>query len=159
MNVESIPLEGKTLMVGPVGSGKTTLLKKRYLEYVSVGWDSSNILLLVMNRSQSFIWRSRMDMKVPGKIVRTSCFGFVQRQLRKDWTQVLELYPQIEQKNLEPTFLSFEASQYLMGKCVDKYRQDMALFAGASVPTDRIAIELTATLSRAALAGIPYEEI
>lgn len=159
MNVESIPLEGKTLMVGPVGSGKTTLLKKRYLEYVSAGWDSSNILLLVMNRSQSFIWRSRIDMKVPGKIVRTSFFGFVQRQLRKYWPQVLELYPQIEQKNLEPTFLSFEASQYLMGKCVDKYRQDMALFAGASVPTDRIAIELTATLSRAALAGIPYEEI
>lgn len=159
LGIESGSLEERILIVGPVGSGKTTILQNRYLEYIEAGWDSSNILLLVMNRSQSFIWRDEVDMDVPGKTVRTSFFGFVQQQLRRHWPQVLELYPQIERKNLEPTFLSFEASQYLMGEYVDKYRKDMGFFAGASVPTDRIAIELTSTLSRAALAGISYEDI
>src|SRR5699024_3679438 len=96
---------------------------------------------------------------VPGEIVRTSFFGFVPQQIKKYWPQVLELYPQIGRRNLEPVFLSFEASQYLMGECIDKKREEMDFFAGASVSTDRIAIELTATLSRAALAGISYEDI
>lgn len=157
--MDTIPLEGRALIVGPVGSGKTTFLKQRYLDYIKEGWDSSNILILVMNRSQSFIWRSEVDKKVPGGIVRTSFFGFVQQQLRKYWPLILELYPEIDEKTLEPTFLSFEASQYLMGECVDNRRREMNFFMDASIPSDRIAIELTATLSRAALAGIPYTQI
>ncbi len=159
MNIHDISLEDKTLIIGPVGSGKTTFLKRRYLEYIEAGWDSANILLLVMNRAQSFIWREKVDMKVPGKVVRTSFFGFVQQQLRKYWPLILDLYPQIGHKDLEPVFLSFEGSQYIMGECIDKRRRDIEFFAGVAVPTDRIAIELTATLSRAALAGIPYTHI
>lgn len=157
--MENLSLEGKTLILGPVGSGKTTLLKQRYLDYINAGWDSSNILVLVMNRSQSLIWRSEVDKKVPGGIVRTSFFGFIQQQLRKYWPLILELYPKIGKKTLEPNFLSFEASQYLMRECIDNRRKGMDFFRNISIPSDRIAIELTATLSRASLAGIPYTQI
>src|SRR5690606_30842989 len=53
----------------------------------------------------------------------------------------------------------FEASQYLMRECIDNRRKGMDFFRNISIPSDRIAIELTATLSRASLAGIPYTQI
>ncbi|NMA95054.1 MAG: hypothetical protein GX974_03350 [Clostridiales bacterium] len=159
MYIDDISLGGKTLILGPVGSGKTTLLKKGYLDYIDRGYDSSNVLVLVMNRPQSLIWRGEVDGHLPGRSVRTSFFGFVQKQLTKYWPKVLELCPKIERKSIEPTFLSFEASQHLMNRCLEDLRQSTQLMQDVSMSTDRAAIELTATLSRAALANIPYDEI
>ena len=91
--MENLSLEGKTLILGPVGSGKTTLLKQRYLDYINAGWDSSYILVLVMNDPIPYLC-SEVD-KSAGGIVRTSFFGFIQQQLRRYWPLILELYPNI----------------------------------------------------------------
>jgi hypothetical protein len=112
-----------------------------------------------MNRPQSLLWHQEIDEWIPGRVVRTSYFGFAQSQLTKCWPLVLELYPEIKRRHIQPVFLTFEVSQFLMAASIKKYAHAIGALSQVWASTDRMAIELTGILARAALAGVPYSQI
>jgi len=55
--------------------------------------------------------------------------------------------------------LTFEASQFLVSIVLDWRRQKKGAFAGVTSFSDRLAIDMTSNLVKAAISDIPYDEI
>ncbi|MFU0799228.1 MAG: UvrD-helicase domain-containing protein [Xylanivirga thermophila] len=154
----NLPINSKVIIKGCVGSGKTTVLKERYLKLIRDGLDSSRILVMVLNRGQSLIWQEEVDDMVPGEVMRTSYFGFVQREVRTYWPVVLNVCSKIRRHDIEPNYLSFEAAQHLMNQTIDRYRE-RGFLPDISAPSHDIGMQLMNALTSASLANIPYNQI
>ncbi|MCX7842386.1 MAG: hypothetical protein N2489_04855 [Clostridia bacterium] len=158
--VEMPNADRKIILKGPTGCGKSTLLLERYRFMVeSLKIPSDRILILLLNRTQSLDWRKKTVLKSSGAVWRTSYYGFIQSEIRTYYPIVLENCSEIVNKQIKPTFLTFESAQFLVSKVIDKHRERRGLFAGVTSFTDRIAIDLTANLVKAATSDIPCHEI
>jgi len=155
------PVNGsKVILKGPTGSGKSTILLERYRYMVeTLGIPSESILILLLNRTQSLEWRTKTVLKSSGNIWRTSFYGFIQGELKTYYPTAVKNCNDIINKGLKPVFLTFESAQFLVAKVIEWQRENKGAFAGVTSYNDRLAIDLTANLVKAATSGIPYYEI
>lgn len=158
--IESPAENSKIILKGPTGCGKSTMLLERYRYMVeSLGVPSEKILILLLNRTQSLDWRAKTILKGSGVIWRTSYYGFIQAEINTYYPIILKNCAEIENKRLKPTFLTFESAQFLVSKVIERRREATGIFAGVISYADRIAIDLTSNLVKAATSDIPYYEI
>ncbi|HOP92888.1 MAG TPA: hypothetical protein PLP24_05895 [Acetivibrio thermocellus] len=120
---------------------------------------SEKILILLLNRTQSLEWRTKTFLEGSGAILRTSYFGFIQEEIRTYYPLIVKNCSEIVNKNVKPVFLTFEASQFLVSIVLDWRRQKKGAFAGVTSFSDRLAIDMTSNLVKAAISDIPYDEI
>jgi hypothetical protein len=158
--IEAPDNDSRRILQGPTGSGKSTLLLERYRYMVeTLRIPSEKILILLLNRSQSLEWRSKTILEGSGSVWRTSFYGFVQGEIKTYYPLLVKNCGDIASKRLRPIFLTFESAQFLVSKVIEKQREIKGIFAGVTSYTDRIAIDLTANLVKAATSDIPYYEI
>ena len=113
----------RILIEGDTKSGKTTALIKSYVDMIEGGIDSNRILVLVANRLEAMNFKTNLQLEFSGENRIYSYFGFVQHELNKFWPIVLKKSKKIKKLKITPTFMTFEASQCLMGKTVEYYRK------------------------------------
>jgi len=158
--VKGIGNDSKLILKGPTGSGKSTVLLERYMYMVEeLKIPSEKILILLLNRSQSLEWRTKTLLKSSGAILRTSYYGFIQSEIRTYYPILLKNCDLIKDKRIKPTFLTFESAQFLVSKVIESHREKRGVFAGVTSYTDRISIDLTSNLVKAATSSIEYNEI
>ncbi|MCK5780212.1 MAG: hypothetical protein KAH04_04290, partial [Psychrilyobacter sp.] len=87
-----------------------------------------------------------------------SYFGFVQSELKKFWPIVLKKSKKIHTLNFFPTFMTFEASQCLMGKTVDYYRAHGYLDQ-LNMSNEEISKKLLSNILDASLSNLLYTKI
>jgi len=150
----------KLILKGAAGSGKTTVLLERYKYMVDkLGIPSEKILILLLNRTQSLDWRTKTFLKSSGTIWRTSYYGFIQSEIRTYYPIILKNCGDILDRRIKPTFLTFESAQYLVSTVIQAHRERKGIFPGVASFTDRISIDITSNLVKAATSGISYKEI
>ena len=120
---------------------------------------SEKILILLLNRTQSLEWRTRTVLEGSGAILRTSYYGFIQEEIKTYYPIILKNCNEIEKKDIKPVFLTFEAAQFLVSIVLEWRRQNKGYFSGVTSFSDRLAIDMTSNLVRAAISDIPYNEI
>ncbi|MFZ5988878.1 MAG: UvrD-helicase domain-containing protein [Bacillota bacterium] len=158
--IESSPESSKLILKGPTGSGKSTILLERYKYLVDkLRVPSEKILILLLNRTQSLEWRTKTVLEGSGAVLRTSYYGFIQGEIKTYYPVILKKCSEISNKNVKPVFLTFEAAQFLVSIVLEWRRQNKGIFAGVTSLTDRLAIDMTSNLVRAAISDIPYNEI
>jgi hypothetical protein len=154
------PDYSKIILKGSSGSGKTTVLLERYKYMVDkLGIPSEKILILLLNRTQSLDWRTKTFLKGSGTIWRTSYYGFIQSEIRTHYPIILKNCSDILDRRIKPTFLTFESAQFLVSTVIQSHRERKGIFPGVTSFTDRISIDITSNLVKAATSGIPYKEI
>lgn len=158
--IEILNKQKNVVIKGPTGSGKSTFLLEYYKDLINnKNIASEKILLLVLNRIQSLTWRKKTTIEVSSNIWRTSYYGFIQNEISTYYPIVLNNCKEIETNNLRPVFLTFEISQYLVTKVIDKKRDKEELFRGLTSFSDKISIDLVANIVKAATSSIPYNQI
>lgn len=158
--IEAPDNNSKLILKGPTGCGKSTVLLERYkylVEQLKV--PSEKILILLLNRTQSLEWRSKTLLRGSGNIWRTSYYGFIQAEINTYYPIILRKCSEIKNKRIKPIFLTFESAQFLVTKVIERQRESKGIFPGVASNTDRIAIDVTANLVKAATSDIPYFEI
>lgn len=149
----------KKIICGATGVGKTTRLIDTYKELVESGVRSEEILVLLMNRSQSLSWREKSTFNVSGRIIRTSFFGFVQNEITTFYPIVLKNVPEIKSKTVKPVFLTFESSQYLLSMLIESRRNSSDAFYAISDRDSKIAIDISSDFVKAVAASLSYKDI
>lgn len=158
--IKNIKLKKKVILKGPTGAGKSAALLNRYKDMISNEQiPSSEILILLLNRSQSLEWRKNTVLKNSGEIWRTSYYGFVQSEINKFYPIVLKNCKDIKARRISPIFLTFESAQFLVSKVVGKRRETEGLFDSVAAYTDRISIDITSNLVKAAISDICHQNI
>ncbi|MEN8904941.1 MAG: UvrD-helicase domain-containing protein [Clostridiales bacterium] len=153
-------INGKYILKGPTGSGKSEALFKRYKYLVEdLNVSSDSILILLLNRTQSLDWRKKTILKKSGLIWRTSYYGFIQNEINTFYPMIVKNCSFIGKKRLKPIFLTFESAQYIVSKVIEKRREREGLFSGVTSFSDRISIDLTANLVKAAISDISFDSI
>lgn len=159
-NIIAAPLNKKLILKGPTGSGKSTILLERYKYMVDkLLIPSERILILLLNRTQSLEWRTRTLLEGSGAVLRTSYYGFIQGEIKTYYPIIIKNCSEIVNKNVKPIFLTFEAAQFLVSIVLEWRRQNKGVFSGVTSFTDRLAIDMTSNLVKAAISDIPYNEI
>lgn len=150
----------KYILRGPTGSGKSTILLERYRYMVDeLKVPSEKILILLLNRTQSLEWRTKTVLEGSGAVLRTSYYGFIQSEIKTYYPIIANKCKEIVNKDIKPVFLTFEAAQFLVATVIEWRRQHEGAFAGVTSYTDRLAIDLTGNLVKAAISDIPYNKI
>ncbi|MDP4181774.1 MAG: hypothetical protein Q8942_11855 [Bacillota bacterium] len=158
--IEAPEDNSKIIIKGPTGSGKSTILLERYIYMVEkLNIPSEKILILLLNRTQSLDWRAKTFLKSSSAIWRTSYYGFIQNELKIFYPIVLKNCGSILDRRIKPTFLTFESAQFLVSTVIKSHREKKGIFAGVASYTDRISIDLTSNLVKAATSGISYDQI
>lgn len=160
-NIIEMPSQNsKFILKGPTGSGKSTILLERYRYMVEkLHVPSEKILILLLNRTQSLEWRTKTVLEGSGAVLRTSYYGFIQSEIKTYYPIISKKCDEIVNKDIKPVFLTFEAAQFLVATVIDWRRQNQGAFAGVTSYTDRLAIDLTGNLVKAAISDIPYSQI
>ncbi len=152
--------DSKIILKGPTGSGKSTILLERYKYMVDkLKIPSEKILILLLNRTQSLEWRTKTVLEGSGAVLRTSYYGFIQNEIKTFYPIITKKCNEIINKDIKPVFLTFEAAQFLVGTVIEWRRKNLGVFAGVTSYTDRLAIDITGNLVRAAISDIPYNRI
>jgi len=152
--------DSKIILKGPTGSGKSTILLERYKYMVDkLKIPSEKILILLLNRTQSLEWRTKTVLEGSGAVLRTSYYGFIQNEIKTFYPIIAKKCNEIVNKDIKPVFLTFEAAQFLVGTVIEWRRKNLGVFAGVTSYTDRLAIDITGNLVRAAISDIPYNKI
>ncbi len=146
------------LIKGPTGAGKTHMLKERYQTLLREGVRSDRILVLVRNRRQSILWRDSIRFRTAANMKIQSFFGFIQGEIKKYWPLIMSDINGFKSGMSEPVFLTSEASQFLLTKYIEDFREQGKLM-DITASSQRIAIEGLSNLSRAAAAGIKPDSI
>ena len=120
---------------------------------------SEKILILLLNRTQSLEWRTKTVLEGSGAVLRTSYYGFIQSEIKTYYPIIAKKCKEIVNKDIKPVFLTFEAAQFLVATVIEWRRQHEGAFAGVTSYTDRLAIDLTGNLVKAAISDIPYNKI
>ncbi|NMB33230.1 MAG: hypothetical protein GX992_03180 [Clostridium sp.] len=120
---------------------------------------SEKILILLLNRTQSLEWRTQTVLAGSGAILRTSYYGFIQGEIKTYYPIILRNCNEIIKKNIKPIFLTFEAAQFLVSMVLEWRRQNKGAFFGVASLSDRLAIDMTSNLVRAAISDIPHSQI
>jgi len=150
----------KLILKGPTGSGKSTILLERYKYMVDkLNVPSEKILILLLNRTQSLEWRKKTVLEGSGAVLRTSYYGFIQNEIKTYYPIIAKKCSEIVNKDIKPVFLTFEAAQFLVATVIEWRRQNQGAFAGVTSYTDRLAIDITGNLVKAAISDIPYNQI
>lgn len=158
--IKSKDTSSKIILKGTTGCGKSTVLLERYKYMVEkLHVPSEKILILLLNRTQSLEWRRRTILEGSSTVWRTSYYGFIQGEILTYYPLVLKNCGGIVHKRIKPIFLTFESAQFLVSKVLEAHREKNGIFSGITAYSDRIAIDLTANLVKAATADIPCSEI
>lgn len=148
----------KILIEGDTKSGKTTLLKKKYIQMINSGIDSHEILVLIANRMEAIKFKENLTLEYSGENRIYSYFGFVQHELNKFWPLILKKSKKIHKLNILPTFMTFEASQCLMGKTVEYYRKQ-GFLGELNISNEDISKKLLSNVLDASLNNLVYTKI
>ena len=148
----------KILIEGDTKSGKTTALIKKYREMINNGVDSNKILVLVANRLEAMNFKTSLQLIFSGENRIYSYFGFVQNELNKFWPVVLKKSKKIKKFKIMPTFMTFEASQCLMGKTVEYYRKQ-GFLETLNISNEEISKKLLSNILDASLNNLLYTKI
>jgi hypothetical protein len=148
----------KILIEGDTKSGKTALLIKKYEKMIENGINSNEILFLVTNRLESIKLKKNLDLPFSNENRIYSYFGFVQHELNKFWPIILKKSKKIKKLNILPTFMTFEASQCLMGKTVEFYRKNGYLNE-LNMSNEEIAKKLLSNILDGSLSNLVYTKI
>jgi len=148
----------KILIEGDTKSGKTTLLKKKYIQMINSDIDSNKILILVANRMEAIKFKENLTLEYSGENRIYSYFGFVQHELNKFWPLILKKSKKIHKLNIMPTFMTFEASQCLMGKTVEYYR-NQGFLGELNISNEEISKKLLSNILEASLSNLIYTKI
>jgi hypothetical protein len=144
------------LLYGPIGCGKTTALLARYEDLVNSGVPTGKILVLVLNAPTVSDWRSRLSLAQSGSLNIFTYFGFAQREITRCWREI-ESNLSGGTNSLEPTFMTTETAQYLMGLLVEEHRA-LQYFPEVRATAQQISIQLIDNLNQASLNGLSLEE-
>ncbi|MCK8827362.1 hypothetical protein MWH25_06345 [Natroniella acetigena] len=146
----------KKIYVGPGGTGKTTKLFEKYCE---LGQEdkTSNCLVLLKNGSSVTEWRSEIEVDYIDSLEIFTYFGFVNREVRVYWDLIQQKLTG-KKKVIEPTFMTIEPAQYIMGQFVNKFRE-RGFFAAVNATAQQIAIQLLDNLNQAALNNLSLAEL
>ncbi|MDA8234778.1 MAG: hypothetical protein M0Z31_08285 [Clostridia bacterium] len=145
------------MFTGPTGSGKTTRLLEVYEGLGKKGIKTDDILVLVKGASNVSQWRASVKLPVSGPMQIYTYFGWVQKEVGKYWPLIEGSLPG-GLSCLEPTFMTAEASHYLMALIVDRIRAEGG-FPEVKATAQQIAIQLIDNLNQGAINGLTVEEI
>jgi len=148
----------KIIIEGDTKSGKTTLLKKKYIQMINNNIDSNKILVLIANRMEAIKFKDNLTLEYSGENRIYSYFGFVQHELNKFWPVVLKKSKKIHKLNITPTFMTFEASQCLMGKTVEYYRKQ-GFLGELNISNEEISKKFLSNILDASLNNLIYTNI
>ncbi|MEI6856098.1 UvrD-helicase domain-containing protein [Psychrilyobacter sp.] len=148
----------KILIEGDTKSGKTSLLKKKYIQMINDGIDSNKILVLIANRMEAIRFKDNLTLEYSSENRIFSYFGFVQHELKKFWPIILKKSKKIHKFNITPTFMTFEASQCLMGKTVEYYRKQ-GFLGELNIPNEDISKKFLSNILDASLNNLVYTKI
>lgn len=150
----------KVIVKGPAGSGKSSFLLDLYTHMVeNQRIHSSNILILLLNRSQSLEWRKKTVINNSERIWRTSYYGFIQDEIMLYYPIVDKNCPEITKHRIKPAFLTFETAQFLINLIIRDKRERFGILSNIVSNNEKIAIDIASTLVKAAASEIPYERI
>ncbi|MBP3284750.1 MAG: hypothetical protein J6M02_04560 [Clostridia bacterium] len=150
----------KKIICGGTGTGKTSFLMKEYERLIrDERVPSERILVLLMNRNQSLNWRRENSLGVSGRILRTSFFGFVQEEISKFYPILLKNVPEIKSFSVEPVFLTFESSQFLLSMLIEQRRNGNLAFYDLVMTDSKLAIDISSNFVKAAAAALSYQDI
>lgn len=150
----------RKIICGGTGTGKTFFLMREYERLIcEEKIPSERILVLLMNRNQSLNWRKVNNLKISGRILRTSFFGFVQEEISKFYPILLESVPEIKSFSVEPVFLTFETSQFLLSMLIEQRRNANLAFYDLVMTDSKLAIDISSNFVKAAAAMLSYKDI
>ena len=148
------------LLNGGTGAGKSNKILEIYKELIEEKQvPSEEVLVIVMNRNQSLEWRKKTVLSTSSRVYRTSFFGFVQEEITNFYPIILKNCNEIEQKNIRPTFLTLESSQYLLSLLIKMRREKQNAFFDLTAKDSKIAIDISSNLVKASTASLDYKEI
>ncbi len=148
----------RVLIEGETKSGKTKILKEKYKELLDSSEETKKILVLVANRLEVLNFRKDLALEPKEEYRVYSYFGFVQEEIKKNWSLILEKSKKIKKDIIEPTFMTFEASQCLMGKTVEFYRKK-GYINNLNISNEEISKKLLSNILEAALNNLVYTKI
>lgn len=118
---------------------------------------SESLLTLVLNRSQSMLWKNNINIRTSGPQYRASYYGFLQKEIMRYWPKILGIEDRIKKKSFYPKLMTFEVAQSIMKKIVNEHR-DKGGFQTLNQTSDKIAIELTSNLFKFNINCLSIEE-
>ena len=148
----------KILIKGDTKSGKTDLLRGKYEKLIESGINSNEILFLVANRLESIKLKKKLGLTFSNENRIYSYFGFVQHELNKFWPLILKKSKKIKNLNISPIFMTFEASQCLMGKTVEFYRNHGYLNE-LNMSNEEISKKLLSNILDGSMSNLIYTKI
>ena len=155
------PLEGTVFLDGPAGSGKTTAGVERLLYLMSQGVPGNNILLFVPQRTLAEPYRIALqhpDVLAGGTVTTLTIGGLAQRMDDLFWP-LISGEAGFARPDLPPVFLTLETAQYFMAYVTRPLVEKEGFFSSIRVPRNRLYSQILDNLNKAAVTGIPYQEI
>lgn len=117
--------------------------------------NSNKILFLTLNRAQSQEIKNKIEYIKTSSLNIGSYFSFIQKELKIYWPLVLKECQKIKVKRINPIFMTFEASQNLMLKLVEYYREK-GFLTNLNMPSEEISKKILSNLSILAFSNENY---
>ena len=156
--VPEIAAAPKLFLEGPAGAGKTTHCIERVRALIAGAVPASEILLLTPHRSYARAYEDAFDQTTWHALGKATIGGLARRYVSLFWPHIQRRQKYPFPTATEPTFLTYEAAQYIMARLVSPLLEQ-GLFADLKLTRHRLYSQLLDNLNKAAANGIPPEEL
>ena len=148
----------RLFLEGPAGAGKTARCIERVRRLVEGGTPASSILLLTPHRSYARPYEQAFDRTTWQALGKATIGGLARRYVSLFWPLVQQRQKYPFPTATEPTFLTYEAAQYIMARLVAPL-VEQGFFAELKLTRHRLYSQLLDNLNKAAANRIPLDEL
>ncbi|MCC6801711.1 MAG: ATP-dependent helicase [Anaerolineae bacterium] len=152
---------GRVFLEGAAGTGKTTVGVRRMLHLLQTGVPADEILVLVPQHTLAQPYRRALrtvDLPPGGQVNVSTMSGIAIGMIELFWPLIGAKAGFAKPETL-PTFLNFEAAQYVMAHIAAPLIAERGYFESVTMERSRLYIQMLDNLNKSAVVGFPHTEI